>query len=156
MNGWGGTSGSSGVVYDLSFTLNGLCDLSSVPVGCTDPEACNYDESALQDDGTCIQTLTGDCACTSGSILINESLGGGEGSSPVSFVASGNLGYVEVELDFVGIGSSWPADLLLVLTSPSGDCVQWGGYDLELGAGCQDIGGFDIWPANWASATSGS
>lgn len=49
-NGW--ASGPE-VTYDLSFTLNGVCQLGDSVPGCTDSTACNYDEIATTDDGSC-------------------------------------------------------------------------------------------------------
>lgn len=54
LNGWSGIVFPSGaqsdntVVYDLDWSLTGLCSL-----GCTDPLACNYDAGAVVDDGSC-------------------------------------------------------------------------------------------------------
>ena len=50
VNGW---TSSSGANYDLVVTLNGVCSIDNAIPGCINPEACNYDESATLDDGSC-------------------------------------------------------------------------------------------------------
>ena len=49
-NGW--TSGPE-VTYDLSYSLNGVCELSDSVSGCVDSAACNYNADATVDDGSC-------------------------------------------------------------------------------------------------------
>jgi len=54
LNGWDGineANGSqtdNGAIYDLSWSLTGLCG-----IGCTDGTACNYDANVVVDDGSC-------------------------------------------------------------------------------------------------------
>ncbi len=50
-NGW---SESGPVSYGLSLALEGLCFLSSDAEGCTDEAACNFDDAAVVDDGSCV------------------------------------------------------------------------------------------------------
>jgi hypothetical protein len=45
----------------------GTCGESEITTGCTDPEACNYDETATADDGSCEYEY--DCAGTCGGDL---------------------------------------------------------------------------------------
>ena len=51
VNGW---ITSSGVDYDATLTLNGLCTSDETDIsGCTDASACNYNPQATTDDGSC-------------------------------------------------------------------------------------------------------
>lgn len=51
VNGW---STSSGVDYDATLILNGLCTSDEIDIpGCTEAGACNYDPQATTDDGSC-------------------------------------------------------------------------------------------------------
>ena len=51
VNGW---TTSSGVDYDATLTLNGLCTSDETDIsGCTDASACNYNPQATTDDGSC-------------------------------------------------------------------------------------------------------
>ncbi|MGB1057137.1 MAG: hypothetical protein ACPGYM_09405, partial [Flavobacteriales bacterium] len=63
---------------------------NSVDCGCTDPEACNYDDGATDDDGTCLQLdecgvcggggiPQGDCDCD-GNVLDECGICGGDGA----------------------------------------------------------------------------
>ena len=53
-NGWSGTTTagmtSNAVVYDLDWTLTGVCEIP----GCTDSDAVNFLEVATEDDGSCL------------------------------------------------------------------------------------------------------
>ena len=49
-----GYTASGGAGYDVTLTLNGLCASDNIDIpGCTDPAACNYDDLANVDDGSC-------------------------------------------------------------------------------------------------------
>ena len=50
INGW---TSSGGANYNVSVDLNGVCSGEPAFSGCTDVEACNYDETATLDDGSC-------------------------------------------------------------------------------------------------------
>ena len=41
------------MTYDLSYSLNGVCELSDSVSGCVDIAACNYNADATVDDGSC-------------------------------------------------------------------------------------------------------
>ena len=51
--------------YDEDALIDdGSCDFTScIVVGCNDPMACNYDENAEYDDGSCTYILEGACDC---------------------------------------------------------------------------------------------
>ena len=63
----------NGVVHVIDAVL-----IPEVPVGCTDPTACNYDANAVQDDGTCVVSgcldaeacnYNGNAGCDNGSCI---------------------------------------------------------------------------------------
>ena len=64
-----------------------------------------------------------------------------------SFEATGELSDIEINLaSFAlgGTGETWAGDLLLSVASPSGDCIEIGGYNQTLA--CDSIGDF---PETW-------
>jgi len=75
---------SPGVVHSVNATTYGhsiRCLADEITTGCTDPEACNYDETATADDGTCAYEY--DCAGTCGGELEWDCAGicGGDNST---------------------------------------------------------------------------
>ncbi|PCJ79979.1 MAG: hypothetical protein COA49_10180 [Bacteroidetes bacterium] len=57
-----GYSTSTGVDYDATFTLSGICPGGIIEVlGCMDMSACNYDPTANTDDGSCEYTTCSGC-----------------------------------------------------------------------------------------------
>ena len=50
INGW---TNSNDIDYSLKVTLQGLCPGIPVILGCTDPQACNYNSFATDHDGSC-------------------------------------------------------------------------------------------------------
>ena len=59
VNGW---TTSSGVDYDATLTLNGLCTSDETDIsGCTDASACNYNPESTEDDGSCEFTSCAGC-----------------------------------------------------------------------------------------------
>ena len=97
----------------------------------------------------------GDCGCA-GSLNLVTSLAGGESSTVATLESSGSLGYLQVTLDYTGAGDSWPADMLVQLNSPSGQCLEFGGYSAEITGGCESLGGGSFWPSSWGSTSSGT
>ena len=147
-----GYSGSGEVMYSVSIGIAELCE--DTP-GCTDVNACNYSAEAVINDGTCSYAPNGDCSCAL-NLTSTETLVGGASGSTVTATGTGSLGYVEVLLGYVGEGDSWPADLLLSVTSPSGDCIEFGGYTSSITAGCDPILVNNQWPTSWISSSNGS
>ena len=110
---------------------NGVCDDAEV-LGCMDATACNYDDSATSDDGSCaVEDECGDCggdgiadgACDcEGNVLDECGVCGGDG------IAEGDCDCEGNELDALGVcGGSCTSD-----ANENGICD-----DLEL-AGCTD------------------
>lgn len=117
--------------------------------GCTDATACNYDAAALWEDGSCEFPLPGmECDCVT-DLAFDQTLSG-SASTTVSLDAVGTLESVGITFNYTLTGSSWPGDLLLGICSPSGACIQIGGYDVSLG---YTIGG--SLPTSWNVAETG-
>ena len=93
--------------------------------------------------------------CTNSSAL-NVSLGAGQTESTSIFL-SGDLTSFTVNLNFTGAGGSWPADMLISVFGPDGNCVGWGGYSYGVTNGCNDLGSGlgGIWPDGWNTSASG-
>lgn len=149
--------GANHVFFDISngnFTIEeNLCP----GCGCTDETACNYDPGATTDDGSCI--LQEPCSCElTGSQVAN--LAGGETSEALTQSATSLAPLttiaIELEFDNTGSTSSWAADMAMAITSPSGACISFGGYNGSP-EGCPSLGNYEVvWPATWAVSTNGS
>ena len=70
---------------------------------------------------------------------------------------SGSLNSVTFNLNFSGVGASYPSDMMVYIYAPDGDCVVWGGWDIAPSGGCQDIGtgANNSWPGNWNTTVNG-
>ena len=124
--------------------------------GCTDSTACNYDAEAIFDDGTCYYAPDGGvCDCFT-DLSITESLSGGVAGTPITFEGSGEVTGFDITLDYTSSPGSWAADMMVVITSPNGDCIEFGGFTSTVSAGCTDLGGYTLWPADWAVDASGT
>ena len=52
----------------------------------------------------------------------------------------GPLDSVTFNLNFSGVGASYPSDMMVYIYAPNGDCVVWGGWNIAPTGGCQNIG----------------
>ena len=56
----------------------------------------------------------------------------------------------------MGNTASWAADMAIAITSPSGECISFGGYN-DSPDGCPSLGNYEVvWPTTWAVSTNGS
>ena len=136
---------------------DGSCDFSCY--GCTNPEACNYDPSATLDDGFCElpDPVEGCPTCDYPLNIVETGLVASAAGSPVQTAASGTLSSLDVTLNFSnsGGGQSWPADMMVEIGLPDGNCYAIGGYNLT--SACTDLGNYQVvWPAAWQTTTSGT
>ncbi|MCH1574822.1 MAG: hypothetical protein L7S67_00975, partial [Flavobacteriales bacterium] len=146
VNAWGGATAR--VSYDLTWTVYLNCS------GCTNPDACNYDDAAIIDDGSCINPDPSlGCCETLGDVCV--SLEGGSQSEPFQFAAAGTLETLELELGWansVGSGgtANYPGAFSMVIESPNGVCVHFGeGSGAFAPAGCLDAGGYTVYGSGW-------
>jgi hypothetical protein len=74
-----------------------------------------------------------------------------------SATLAGNLTSVTFNLNFSGTGASYPADMMVYLYAPNGECIVWGGWNINPVGGCTDVGtGFNnSWPGNWSTTVNG-
>ena len=146
--------------YDADATTDdGSCEFQSC-TGCTDPEACNYNAEATTDDGSCVMPdpETG-CTetCDFPVSVLEPNLAETTSGTAVTFNAYGNLETLEVTLDWAQVdgAGAWPADLLVEIGLPDGNCVALGGYNVT-SATCTDLGNYAvIWPTEWQGSTAG-
>ena len=136
---------------------DGSCDFSCY--GCTNPEACNYDSSATLDDGFCElpDPVEGCPTCDYPLNIVETGLVASTAGTPVLTGASGTLSSLDVTLNFSnsGGGQSWPADMMVEIGLPDGNCYSIGGYNLT--SACTDLGNYQVvWPAAWQTTTSGT
>ena len=170
-------------------------------LGCTDVVACNYDESALVNDGSCdypsdildcdgncLQDLDADGICDEedacvgsldvcgvcngpgeiwecGCFGLNETMhpnefegyyefeGGGSATSTHQW--QGDLEALEVDLWYTGLAYSWPSDMRIQISDPSGNCVLWGGYNIAPNPFCTFINDTNGWPDLWDTSSTG-
>ena len=131
--------------YDLTYAIYLECS------GCTDPLACNYDSTAAEDDGSCIDPdpVLG---CCSTEVVLEDVLSGGAFSDTLSFEAEGAPFALGVVLDWTDLLPSTDdpdaSDLLLTITDPNGNCASFGGFNLSVD-GCTSAGDNAIWPDDW-------
>lgn len=151
-----GCTDSTACNYDESANLDdGSCTYDCF--GCTDADACNFDEFATVDDGSCTYpegTLGCDCEST---VSISTYLDAAGVSELASVNGSGLLESITIDLDWVNTngGDSWAADLIIVVYAPDGTCIELGGYDLTTGA-CTSLGNYmAVYPDAWGTSTSG-
>ena len=64
---------------------------------------------------------------------------------------SGAVTSITFNLDFYGPGGEWPADLIVVIYSPNGNCVGGEGYNINPPSSCYDIN----FPPNWTTTANG-
>lgn len=136
---------------------DGSCDFSCY--GCTNPEACNYDPSATLDDGFCElpDPVEGCPTCDYPLNIVETGLVASTAGTPALTGASGTLSSLDVTLNFSnsGGGQSWPADMMVEIGLPDGNCYSIGGYNLT--SACTDLGNYQVvWPAAWQTTTSGT
>ena len=134
---------------------DGSCDYECV--GCTDSEACNYDETATIDSGECeYPDPVYGCDCES-VITINTVIVGSESSESGSVEGLGVLESLVIEMNWqdIAASASWPADLIVQIGTPNGDCYELGGYNVVTGA-CVELGNYQaFYPDSWQSTDDG-
>ena len=136
---------------------DGTCDFACY--GCTNPDACNFDPSATIDDGLCElpDPIEGCPSCDYPLNIVETGLAASTAGTPALTGASGTLSSIDVTLNFVNSGGSqsWPADMLIEIGLPDGTCYAIGGYDVV--SACTDLGNYAaLWPAEWQTATPGT
>lgn len=144
----------------LDPTNTGLLVLDGYPsgfnsdLGCTDPDACNYDADAIEDNGSCTYAPEGfPCDCSTDVEFAVANLIGGAGETMTLDGATGGaLGLLSIDLDYSEATSgSWAGDFLLGICDPGGTCVEIGGYNLTIG-----YTNAGDWPVSWNVGDAGN
>lgn len=120
--------------------------------GCLDETACNYDAEAIVDAANCSYPPEGlPCDCIS-SIDLNGTISAGQTIAASLSDYSGALESFFISMDFDNSTSTgtWPADQVLRIDAPNGNCFEIGGYNDDLG--CSNASTF---PSDWATNVAG-
>ena len=93
----------------------------------------------------------------SGHQLVGGHPGCRASAPPSTFTGSGDLSSIQIDLtSYSSFGGSWASDLLVAITSPSGDCIEFGGFSPTITAGCTDLGAYsDFLPSSWNTSLAG-
>ncbi len=124
--------------------------------GCSGPEQgyCDCDGNVLNQCGECggedLPFITPD------TLSFFSQLSSGQTDSQSTFFV-GELNAITFNLNFFGTGLNYPADMMVYLYAPNGDCIVWGGWNIAPTGGCTNVGtGFNnSWPANWSTTVNG-
>lgn len=121
--------------------------------GCTDEAACNFDAAATVSADVCSYPpagLTCDCAAT---VSMVATLSAGQTATTPLPNHTGELATVGITMVFDNSSSTgtWPADQILRIDAPNGNCFEVGGYDDNLG--CSNVTTF---PPEWATNVPGT
>ena len=70
---------------------------------------------------------------------------------------AGTLTSATFNLNFSGSGASYPSDMMVYIYAPNGDCIVWGGWNINPTGGCTNIGtgANNSWPGNWNTTVNG-
>ena len=70
---------------------------------------------------------------------------------------AGNLTSATFNLNFSGTGASYPSDMMVYIYAPNGNCIVWGGWNINPTGGCTNIGtgANNSWPGNWNTTVNG-
>jgi len=132
--------------------------IASTSLFCGDATACNYAPGDPNNEGCIYPDDCSECG-PDGNLIGGLTMDGisatlaGTGVQNTVFNGSGTAMGLNITLVFDNAqsGGSWPGDMLLGLCSPTGDCIEIGGYDYSLGhtyAGS--------WPGDWNVSTPGT
>ena len=106
---------------------------------------------------TCVALLSLEQAPCSYTLSMFSQLSSGQTDSETQTLG-GNLTSATFNLNFSGVGASYPADMMIYIYAPNGDCVVWGGWNIPPTGGCTDIGTGtgNSWPGNWSTSVNGN
>ena len=159
-----GDAGSGPVSYGLQWGFEGLCFISDEDEGCTDEEACNYDATAVVDDGSCLMPdpLSG-CACEQTGAQTMSLATSDVAGTPQTFLGSSFPGptLLELDLGFTNVDDNqncWPSDMVVRLLAPDSSCVWFGGWDANTPPeACAESDELNVyWPAAWNTPADGA
>jgi hypothetical protein len=74
-----------------------------------------------------------------------------------SVVMTGELNVLTFELNFYGTTQSYPADMMVYVYAPDGNCAVWGGWNVTPTGDCNDLGtgNSNSWPSSWSTTVNG-
>ena len=105
------------------------------------------------DDGSCEDFLIEDAF----ELDISASLTSAQAASATAFSGLETLTNATFTLDFSGQGGSYPADMMVYIYAPNGNCIVWGGWNVMPMGDCEDegTGVGNAWPQNWNTTAAG-
>ena len=88
---------------------------------------------------------------------ISASLTSAQTASATAFSGLETLTDATFTLDFSGQGGSYPADMMVYIYAPNGNCIVWGGWNVMPMGDCEDegTGVGNAWPQNWNTTAAG-
>ncbi len=133
--------GECGGSCEADLDLDGICD--------------DVDDCVCIDD-PCAAQFVSYSPCDSVTLSMFSQLSSGQTDSESATLA-GNLTSVTFNLNFSGTGASYPADMMVYLYAPNGECIVWGGWNINPTGECTDVGtgALSSWPDNWNTTQNG-
>ena len=141
--------------------MDGICDDVDDCFGTIDECGICNGPGAIYECG-CSEVEEGFCDCggtlsvPADTLSFFSQLGSGQTDSS-SVVTAGSLSKMTFNLDFFGLSGSIPADMMVYVYAPNGECIVWGGYNIEPLEGCSNAGtgSGNSWPNSWSSSVPG-
>jgi uncharacterized protein (TIGR02145 family) len=124
--------------------------------GCSGPEEgfCDCEGNVLNQCGECggedFSFIAPD------TLSFFSQLSSGQADS-ASVVTAGTLSNIKFNLNFSGTGASYPSDMMVYIYAPNGNCIVWGGWNINPTGACTNIGtgANNSWPGNWITSVNG-
>ena len=95
----------------------------------------------------CALTVVAQCSTT---VSFDTWLSGSQSTSQ-NQALNGTVTSVQFNLDFTSTGGEWPADMIVVVNAPNGNCIGGEGYNINPPSNCFNID----FPAYWVTTASG-
>jgi len=95
----------------------------------------------------CTMTISAQCSTT---VSFDTWLTGSQSTNQNQDL-NGTVTSIQFNLDFTSTGGEWPADMIVVINAPNGNCIGGEGYNINPPSNCFNID----FPAYWVTTASG-